>query len=348
MAANAKSADDTSTSEVVSTSPFTTLANLDPTKKYTLIFLLSVGTTLLVTGASGGRLLKRAQKMTAEPTTSPTLKSSLQLRSTISTAPLSALPIVPHASSSTSSAHRQSSINASTSTLPSPRTTRIPSIALLDLATSFPPLSSPHHRSLLRQWSKDKGSDLSFWLPNSTLLEESTAAALASEMYDKQGIGYGDELNIKEDAVDDGFNPAVYGAKAFAIATALTFSIFGLAIGGVMKWYGVSDVRTPARNLNLSVKYTNEHRFEQLESLSLSLSHSLPTALEARRPSVPEWALPAAKAVIKPGEEEDSIEHKEGVAYWVDVKETLDREAEEDLRARRQKWEELQLRLKRV
>lgn len=77
----------------------------------------------------------------------------------------------------------------------------------------------------------------------------------------------------------------------------------------------------------------------QLEQLSLALSHSLPPVLASHRPTIPSWALPADKAILPAGEEEDNTEHKEGVAYWMEVKETLDREAEEMKRERRRAWE---------
>lgn len=80
----------------------------------------------------------------------------------------------------------------------------------------------------------------------------------------------------------------------------------------------------------------------QLESLSLALSHSLPTAFSSRRPSLPSWAQPATKEPSTPGAEEANDEHREGVAYWVHVKETLDREAEELKRERRRAWERIQ------
>lgn len=80
----------------------------------------------------------------------------------------------------------------------------------------------------------------------------------------------------------------------------------------------------------------------QLESLSLALSHRLPPVLDSHRPAIPAWALPTAKQVETPGEEEENEEHKEGVAYWVEVKEILDREAEERLVLRRKQWEKIE------
>lgn len=186
--------------------------------------------------------------------------------------------------------------------------------SLLDLATSFPPIEPPQ-RSLLRQWSQDKGADLSFWLPNASLLASSAEAAAKAEQYDKLQEGE----DVEQPYVDDGFNPAVYAAKAFGIASLITIGTFAAGIFAVMKYFGVSD----------------------LESLSLALSHRLPPVLDAHRPEIPAWALPTPKVIEKPGEEEENEEHKDGVAYWVEVQETLDREAAERLVERAAKWEKI-------
>ena len=119
--------------------------------------------------------------------------------------------------------------------------------SLLDLATSFPPIQPPT-RSLLRQWSKDKGSDLSFWLPNSSLSASSEAAAAKADAYDKAQEGEDVE---RTEYVDDGFNPAVYAAKAFGIASLITIGTFAAGIFGVMKYFGVSDVSTSATQSTL-------------------------------------------------------------------------------------------------
>lgn len=50
------------------------------------------------------------------------------------------------------------------------------------------------------------------------------------------------EEERREKMQDDGFNPAVFAAKAFGIATALTVSVFTVGIAGVMTWFGVKDV----------------------------------------------------------------------------------------------------------
>lgn len=290
-----------------SSSPLSKFTALDASKKYTLMFLMSVGATLLVTGASGGRLLKRARRAAAEPIPTPQPK------------PASIIPLVPTPRPSAPSA------------VPPPVSSSRQS--LLDLATSFPPIVTPQ-RSLLRQWSKDKGSDLSFWIPNSTLAESSALAAQAADAYDKFQSG---DDQVEQNYVDDGFNPALYGAKAFGIATLITFSTFGAGIYAVMRYFGVSDVSScPSRNRSLM-------RF-QMEGLSLALSHRVEPAMMANRPTIPAWALPTSKTPTTPGEEEENEEHKEGVAYWVEVKETLDREAEERLVERRARFDKLKLR----
>lgn len=228
----------------VSSNPLAALSNLDPSKKYTLVFLMSVGTTLLVTGFSGGRLLKRAKTMTAEPVAVSSI-STLTPSSARPAANSSILSSAPSTSSSSLSPLRLRNPIASTSTLPhtSSLSSRRASPALMNLAASFPS-AEPQHRSLLQQWSKEKGSDLSYWLSNTSLASDSAAAVAASEAYDKQGVGYEDKTEGEEEPyVDDGFNPAVFAAKAFAIASVLTVGTFGIAIAAVMKWYEVSDVR---------------------------------------------------------------------------------------------------------
>ncbi|KAL8293631.1 hypothetical protein RQP46_000332 [Phenoliferia psychrophenolica] len=269
-----------------SSNPLTALSNLDSSKKYTLIFLASVGTTLLVTGASGGRLLKRAKRVTAAPSPAPAAAAP-------SATPFHAPPI------------------PSTSAIPP-----VPIPAIPSLGRSKPLLKSWRHLSA----SPNSSSSPSYFLPNATLLSESNLLAQEIDAQDrlhKDGASQADQ--DAEEVVDDGFNPAVFAAKAFAIATAITVSSFGLAIGGVMAYYGVKD----------------------LESLSLALSHSLPGVFSSHRPALPAWALPPTKEASTPGDEEANEEHKEGVAYWVHVKETLDREAEEMKLERRRAWEKL-------
>lgn len=56
---------------------------------------------------------------------------------------------------------------------------------------------------------------------------------------------------------------------------------------------------------------------------------------------MPSWAQPKEGIISPAGIEEDNLEHKEGVAYWDEVREILDREAAELKIERRRKWENL-------
>lgn len=208
-----------------SSNPLTALSNLDSSKKCTappppssldapadpvlvpdtLIFLASVGTTLLVTGASGGRLLKRAKRVTATPTPAPTASAPLHA------APLQSASAIPPA----------------------------PVPALPSLGRSKPLLKSWRHLSA----SPDSSKSASYFLPNATLLSESNLLAAqidAEDRLHKDGASKEEEDAVE--FVDDGFNPAVFAAKAFAIASVITLTSFGLAIGGVMAYLGVKDV----------------------------------------------------------------------------------------------------------
>lgn len=65
---------------------------------------------------------------------------------------------------------------------------------------------------------------------------------MAEEMDRVDRLHKDGELPDDPGAADDGFNPAVFAFKAFAIATGLTFSAFALAVGGLMAYLGVKDV----------------------------------------------------------------------------------------------------------
>ena len=183
-----------------SSNPFTLLSSLDSSKKYTLVFLLSVGTTLLVTGESGGRLLKRANAPAPVPPTPPAAAPSIPpLRAA---RPPSSLPVPP-------SAHQ-----------------------------------TKRTKPLLREWRTSTSSlsparDADYFLPNLTLLSRSAEFATELDAADRL---HKDGEEEEGPYVDDGFNPAVFAAKAFAIATGITVGAFALAVGGVMSWFGVKDV----------------------------------------------------------------------------------------------------------
>jgi len=203
-------------------SPTAKLSALDdPAKKYTLIFLVSVGTTLLLTGASGGRLLKRAKATTAPtPPSTPTPSASASARAP---APPSSAPA------------------------PRPVAAKLPSTYFSPQPPqSFPSPKPPHllktfrlspsSPSSLRPTSAGSPSD--YFLPNATLLAHSNEFA--------EALDHADRLHKdgpeQPEAPDDGFNPAVFAAKAFAIATVLTVSTFAAGIGGLMYYLGADDV----------------------------------------------------------------------------------------------------------
>lgn len=201
---------------------------MEPSKKYTLIFLVSVGTTLLLTGASGGRLLKRAKKVTATPLEGPTAPKPTP----VSLKPKSQRPAA----------------------IPVPRAPSPPPIApeggLSSWSIAADPLhlSRPAPRGLLRSFRVQPPSppsalpqspySTSFFLPNSAILERSTAFAQKMDKEEREHKDGPERAEVE----DDGFNPAIYAAKAFGIATVLTVSVFGAGIYGLMRYFGVEDV----------------------------------------------------------------------------------------------------------
>lgn len=217
-----------------SNNPLHVLSTIDSSKKYTLVFLVSVGTTLLVTGASGGRLLKKAKKVTAEPVASAASVQPVK-RARINLKPTAPVPA------------------------PTPTPIPIPRVSPLDLnVPSTPPpvpiFADPHslappRRSLLRSFKQDTAAGpkaTAYFLPNATLLAESNAFAENLDTADKL---HKDGTLDQPDAPEDGFNPALYAFKAFAIATTITVSAFGLGIVGLMKYLGVNDVSVDENRL---------------------------------------------------------------------------------------------------
>lgn len=206
-----------------SKNPLKALSTLDPSKKYTLVFLMSVGATLLVTGRTGGGLLKKAKHATAPPQPAAASASTL----TTPLPPPAAPSIVP----------------------PKPVSRRPPPFA--PALAPLPLFADPHSlrpptKSLLRTWrtpapSSSRTGATAYFLPNATLLAGSNSFAEALDREDKLHKD-GEPTKDEEEIVDDGFNPAVFAAKAFGIATALTIGAFTLGIAGVMLWYGVDDV----------------------------------------------------------------------------------------------------------
>ncbi|GAA5967541.1 hypothetical protein JCM11641_005689 [Rhodosporidiobolus odoratus] len=263
-------------------------------KKATLIFLISLGTTLLVAGRSGGKLLKRAKASEgaasiptkqATPRPPPPPKPVQQPDTTVK------LPPAPPASF----LHPNS--------LTPPKARRLlPSFVRLEPTSSLakPPSSA-------------------YFLPNPTLTAQSTAFAAQLDRLDKLHEDGSAEL---PDPVEDGFNPAVYAAKAFGIATALTFSAFGVGIWGLMRYCDVDD----------------------LEGLALALSHHVTPVLDANRPTLPSWALPSHSSPDTLDDRVTPAEEEEELSYWSSIKQELDKEAEENKRERQGTWERMRRR----
>ncbi|BGP48655.1 hypothetical protein JCM10450v2_004531 [Rhodotorula kratochvilovae] len=286
-------------------------------KKYATVFLVSVGVTLLVTGRSGGKLLKRAKAAEgAAPAATPT------------PAPRRAAPPPPPPAPAPAPARPAPApapiepIQPSVSTaLPTP-----PPLSFLNPNA----LTAPRPRRFLPSFSSAPVSVVSarpapssYFLPNPTLTAQSTAFAARLDALDR----------LHEDGegppppIEDGFNPAVYAAKAFGIATAITVGTFAAGVWGVMCWLEVDD----------------------LEGLALALQHRLPGVFDEHRPSVPSWALPSSSSSSHTLDTPpDPAKEAEEMSYWASVKETLDREAAEDRAERRSAWERMRRRAEAV
>ncbi|GAA6062973.1 hypothetical protein JCM10212_005732 [Sporobolomyces blumeae] len=312
-------------------------ASLSPEdqKKYTLVFLVSLGTTLLVTGRSGGSLLKRAKNSEASAP-GPAVSHTPQVESSRRRAP----PPPPRAPAVAPLASTKRTRSVRHRTSDAPPLPEAPPASFLHPDLLHPP-SSPRRRLLPSFVSTprpasvaERPSPSAYFLPNSTLTSHSTAYASELDRADKLHEE-GDKPGPTEAELDElrkeGFNPAVFAMKALGIATALTFSAFGVGVYGVMRWFGVSD----------------------LEGLSLALTHQVSPTLDEHRPSLPSWALPSTWSSTRStegsqsrtasgrlDEDEDATEREE-LSYWAQVKETLDREAEEKKRDRRAAWERM-------
>lgn len=85
----------------------------------------------------------------------------------------------------------------------------------------------------------------------------------------------------------------------------------------------------------------------QLEGLALALQHRLPGVFDEHRPTVPAWAQPSSTSRTTDAPSDPATEAEE-LSYWASVKETLDREAEEDRVERRGAWERMRKRASAV
>ncbi|GAA5862914.1 hypothetical protein JCM8547_003619 [Rhodosporidiobolus lusitaniae] len=296
-------------------------------KKATLIFLVSLGTTLLITGRSGGKLLKRAKASEGSAAAPAGLtRATAQAVPTTTTAarpapPPPSLPRVPPSTAPETvkqppislklpPAPPSSFLHPNSLTPPKPRR------LLQSFVASSPASSSPDGVSIL----SSRPAPSAYFLPNPTLLSQSTAYASQLDKLDKLH----EEGEEQPQAPEDGFNPALYAMKALGIATAITFSSFGLGIYGLMRYFEAED----------------------LDSLALALQHQVSPVLDSHRPSLPSWALPSAKpdsppASSSPNSPDATPDGEEELSYWASLKEELDREAEERKAERRAAWERM-------
>ncbi|TKA58121.1 hypothetical protein B0A53_00523 [Rhodotorula sp. CCFEE 5036] len=301
-------------------------------KKAITVFLCSLGVTLLITGRSGGKLLKRAKATETSSATAETVATTSAARLRSAARP----PPPPPPPAPTASTSASASAIPPTAPTPPPRP-QAPPISFLHPNALTPPSHSRPRRRLLPSFilpssspspsilppsSRRSAAPSSYFLPNPTIIARSTAFADELDKYDKL---HEDGVPLPPPTEDDGFNPAWFAFKALAIATALSVGTFAAGIYGLMRYLGVDDV----------------------ESLALALQHRLPSVFDAHRPSLPDWATPSSspQAESSPLEQEssevkDKEEEEEEMSYWASVKETLDREAEENRRERRTAWEE--------
>lgn len=214
-------------------------------KKAATVFLVSLGVTLLVTGRSGGKLLKRAK---AAETSAPAPASASAPRHAPPPPPAprpapapAPAPVQPARAARSVTEHIQPPVST---TLPPPPPASFlhpnalsapkPRRFLPSFVSSSPSPSTPTPLSVL----SSRPAPSSYFLPNPTLTAQSTAFAARLDTLDKLH----EEGEGPPPAIEDGFNPAVYAAKAFGIATVITVGTFAVGVWGVMRWLEVDDV----------------------------------------------------------------------------------------------------------
>ncbi|BGP16740.1 hypothetical protein JCM10213_009157 [Rhodosporidiobolus nylandii] len=275
-------------------------------KKALVVVMSAVGTALLLSGRTGSMALKRAKASEGSAAAAAAAPPPPPPAKTRPTPPPPTAPKQVLHSPTTAELPRAPSpsfLNPNALTPPKPRR----------LLPSFVNLDTPS------QLAKPPSS--AYFLPNPTLLSQSTAFASQLDKLDKLHEEGSAEA---PPVIEDGFNPAIYAAKALGIATAITFSAFGLGIFGLMQYLGVDD----------------------LEGLALALSHHVSPVLDANRPSLPAWALPSSgdspsDVVASP---QIPADEEEELSYWASIKQELDKEAEERKKERAGAWERMKRR----
>jgi hypothetical protein len=218
-------------------------------KKAITVFLCSLGVTLLITGRSGGKLLKRAKATETSSATAETVATTSAARLRSAARP----PPPPPPPAPTASTSASASAIPPTAPTPPPRP-QAPPISFLHPNALTPPSHSRPRRRLLPSFilpssspspsilppsSRRSAAPSSYFLPNPTIIARSTAFADELDKYDKL---HEDGVPLPPPTEDDGFNPAWFAFKALAIATALSVGTFAAGIYGLMRYLGVDDV----------------------------------------------------------------------------------------------------------
>lgn len=206
-------------------------------KKAITIFLCSLGITLLVTGRSGGKMMKSARAGQAEAAVEVQKVAQAGKAADAATAPLPPRQPSPPTRSRPESAG-DAAIPAQPTLLPS---------SYLYPDSLVPPKQTRLLRSFVSPSSPDTPVSVlpsrlpasSYFLPNPQISSASKAFSDEVDRLDKLH-----EFGTLEQAQElpEAFNPALYAMKALGIATIITLGTFSAGVYGLMRWIGVDDV----------------------------------------------------------------------------------------------------------
>ncbi|BGP25121.1 hypothetical protein Rt10032_c09g4059 [Rhodotorula toruloides] len=291
-------------------------------KKAITIFLCSLGITLLVTGRSSEKLLKKARA--GEVGSIGDVQKAAQASKVAEATPNPILPRQPILSSRLQSALADA---AALSSQPAS-----PPSSFLHPNSLVPPKQPRLLRSFVAPSPPDTPISVlpslppasSYFLPNPQITSASKAFADEVDRLDKLH----EDGTVEEQELPEGFNPALYAAKALGIATLITMGTFSAGVYVLMRWFGVDD----------------------LEMLAIGVRGSLPVFLDAHRPTIPSWAQPASSpeplGPDAPAPSDDAEE--EELSYFASLKAKLDQEAEADRLEKRLAWERMRRRAKDI
>ncbi|BGP32586.1 hypothetical protein JCM10296v2_004367 [Rhodotorula toruloides] len=282
-------------------------------KKAITIFLCSLGITLLVTGRSGGKMLKKAQA--GEAGSVGQVQEVAQAKKAVEA---TSTPLPPRYRSRPPPAEEAAS---------SPQPIPLPS-SFLHPDSLVPPKPTRLLRSFVAPSPPDAPVSVlpsrlpasSYFLPNPQITSASKAFADEVERLDKLH----ENGTMEKQELPEGFNPALYAAKALGIATLITLGTFSAGVYGLMQWFGVDD----------------------LEMLAIGVRQSLPGFLDAHRPTIPSWAqpVPSPKPLAPDASATADDAEEEELSYFASLKAKLDQEAEEDRLEKQSAWERMRRR----